>query len=198
MMGCMKATARPTRKPSMKQSSIIADFAKWLDANRERFPAPLVCTARKGDRQVYRFRGVPSLRIVVGSESFFAEVKYHRRFIDELLIVDVAEPRRSKAGSWYCGTCKSEGKAEYVKDRLSLLTSHTFEPFLDWCRETIREDSLLVVEEGPGRCTSAHVFSPKELKAHWKRLHPGFIVEPLFKASGSVRGQRARRRPWRK
>ena len=79
-----------------------------------------------------------------------------------------------------------------------LLTSHTFDPFLDWCRERIREDSLLVVEEEPGRWTSARIFSPKELKARWKRLHPGFIVEPLFKASGSVRVQRARRRPSRK
>ena len=102
----------------MKQSSIIAAFAKWLDANRERLPAPLVVTTRKVDRRVYRFRGVPSLRIVVGSESFFAEVMYRRKFIDELLIVDAAEPRRSKAGRWYCATCKSEGKPEYVKDRL--------------------------------------------------------------------------------
>src|SRR3990172_3919193 len=49
MMGCMKASARSTRKPRMKQSSIIAAFAKWLDAHRERIPAPLVRTARKGD-----------------------------------------------------------------------------------------------------------------------------------------------------
>jgi hypothetical protein len=198
MMGCMKASARSTRKPSMKQSSIIAAFAKWLDAHRERLPAPLVCTARKGDRRVYRFRGVPSLRIMVGSESFFAEVMYRRKYIDELLIVDVAEPRRSKAGRWYCGTCKAEGHAEYMKDRMTLLTSHTFEKFLDWCQEEIREDSLLVVEEGPGTCTTAHIFSPKELKSHWKRLHPGFIVEPLFRASGSVPARRARPRPSRK
>jgi hypothetical protein len=182
----------------MKQSSIIAAFAKWLDAHRERIPAPLVRTARKGDRWVYRFRGVPFLRISVGDGSFFAEVMYRRRYIDELLIVDVAEPRRSKAGRWYCATCKAEGHAEYMKDRMTLLTNHTFEPFLDWCQEEIREDSLLVIEEEPGRWTSARIFSPKKLKAHWKRLNPGFIVEPLFRASGSVPARRARPRPSRK
>jgi hypothetical protein len=129
----------------------------------------------------------------VGNGSFFVEAMYHRRFIDEFLIVDVPESRRSKAGRYYCVLCKEVGKAEYAKDRLSLLTSHTFEPLLAWCREKIREDNLLVVQEEPGKWMAARILSPKELKDHWKLLHPGFTIERLLGESGSqsARGRRS-------
>lgn len=180
----------------MRKNSIVVDFATWLRSNRDRFPVRLVASRARADgRQEYRFQGVPFLRISVGTGSFYAAVMYRRRFVDEILIADVPQSRRSKAGKHYCVLCKAVGKAEYAKDRLSLLMSHTFEPFLDWSIETIREDSLLVVEEGPGACTTARIFSLKELKADWKRFNPGFAIERLIsiKQSGSPsrRGRRA-------
>ena len=177
----------------MKPISIVADFAKWLHANRDRFPAPLVCIAREGDRRVYRFRGVHSLRVWVGCHTLEIAVMYRRRFIDLLGDFDVV-PLRDAAGSYYCRICKSEGHAEYMKDRMALLASDGFEPFLAWCKDYVHENALLVVEEEAGSRTGARkwtgariVVSRKKLKPH---LHPGVIVEPLFQASGSVPGRR--------
>jgi hypothetical protein len=166
----------------MKSSSIFDAFSQWLQVNRERLPVRVVeLPAREGDSgRRYRLEGVPSLRITLDSFECLAEVYQRRQFVIDFLVADLPQPKRRKDGRYFCSECKSLGRVEYAKDRLSLLTSHTFEPFLAWCLEKIREDNLLVVERKRG-WTTARILSPAELRASKRRLWPGAVVEPLLR-----------------
>lgn len=179
-----------------RRNSILDDFVAWLAQNQDRFPVRLVpYTPRgglRGDHLEYRFEGVPALRLLVDESTFEVAVRHRRRFIDLLLIADVAKVRRDKEGKYYCTRCRSEGRDEHATDRLALLTEHTFEPFLEWCQEKIRQDSRLVIEGGgPGRWSAASIYSLKQLRSRRKLLHPGFIVEPVIRHRASI-SRRAR------
>ena len=190
----MRATTRPKRQSRIKRGSIAHDFAKWLSTNRARFPARLRAYEGRGEYRRYKFEGVPFLRVWVGHDTLVIAVMYERRFMDLLGDFDVV-PSRNAAGSYYCATCEAEGHAEYMDDRMALLASHSFEPLLEWCRDNIREDALLVLEGEPGRSTSARIVFRKDLKSIESRLQPGFIVEPVMPGSAARRRARRRRAP---
>jgi hypothetical protein len=171
----------------MKKSSFIDDFANWLSINGDRLPATLVASVdRKGRKREYRIQGVPSLRVWVGDGSLEVAVIFRRQFVDLLRDFDVAL-RQTARGKYYCAF---RTHPKYMKDRLSLLRSHSFKPFLTWCRENIRADRLLVIEMEPGSWSAAHILTRQELKIRWARLGPGFIIKPVIEVQARPVGGR--------
>jgi hypothetical protein len=160
--------------------ALVTDFAEWLRTNRDRFPVRVLASRKWGkDGREYRLTGVPALRIWVGTSSLEIAVMFRRECVDFLAHFDVYLARNRKGG-WYCSQCRN-GKRTTRKDRLSFLSWHSFEPLLDWCREHVRTDAVLVVQGKPPSSTAAYVVPRKKLPSLEARLSRPLFVEPLFR-----------------
>jgi hypothetical protein len=130
-------------------------------------------------------------------------VPFRGDVIDFLVEFD-AYVKQTAAGEYYCSLCEYAVKdgiegaeVRYTKNLGALLRKHSFEPFLKWCRDNLREDRFLVMEacpswDAPG-VTAAFILSAEKLEARRPRLCDGYVVEPVLgklRRPVSVRGPR--------
>jgi hypothetical protein len=141
----------------MPRDSLGDAFAAWLEGARRHLPTPLVSGRKLADgTREYRFPSSPALRVVVHEGSLRVDVLHERRLFDTLVDFDIAVERDAD-GRYYCQWCADNGHAERYGSRTALFEAHTFEPFLEWCRDVLREETVLVMERVPGRWTSARI-----------------------------------------
>lgn len=154
----MKTPLWTTDKGTCMKSDSLGDaFAAWLDEAHGHLPTPLVSRRKLADgTREYRFPSSPALRVVVNDGSLRVDVLHERRLFDTLVDFDI-EVRRDADGMYYCQWCADNGHVERYRNRTALFVAHTFEPFLEWCRDALREDSVLMMESVPGRWTSASI-----------------------------------------
>ncbi|MCU0664705.1 MAG: hypothetical protein MUC50_20580 [Myxococcota bacterium] len=132
-----------------------APFAEWLEKNQARLSTPLRLHRRhKNGAHEYRFPEAKALRVVAWDGSICVNVLHKRKVFDRLLDLDLAV-QCGADGRYFCQWCEEEGHIARYPDRASLLEGHTFEPFLEWCKEILREDRVLVLEFVPGQWSSA-------------------------------------------
>ena len=121
------------------RSRVHRIFIRWLKANRSRFVYQPYVLSRHTDRIIkFTFIGIPgpitcSLNRYSGIS---VAVMYQGECWDMIGDFDVAEERTDKG--WMCRLDLPE-KRQCWQTRELLWTEHCFEPFLEWCNETLAQ-----------------------------------------------------------
>ena len=159
---------------------MVNEFETWLKRNREKLPAELLPVRKTRLGREYQFRDVPHISFsVTRGGSFSIVVTYRNKCIDLLGDFDIVL-RKSPGGAYFCSWCRDEGHAFYAKHRLGLLARHCFEPFLEWCLESIRRDRYLVMQYADGG-SWARVCPEDGLKNVKRKPNDEiFVIKPVF------------------